>query len=59
MKSEAAPAEVNALTPSTWIADCAPIVFASRAAQAKMSAEVMYVAENVAEPWTPQLPIDA
>ncbi len=58
MKSEAAPSEAKALTPSTWIADCAPIVFARRAAQAKTSVETVNVAENVAEPWTPQLPID-
>ena len=59
VKSEAAPAEANEFAPSTWIADCAPIVLASRAEQAKMSADVTKVAENVADPSTPQLPIDA
>jgi hypothetical protein len=59
VKSDAAPADVKAFAPSTWIADCAPIVLARRPAQAKMSAEVTNVAENVAEPSTPQLPTDA
>ncbi len=59
VKSVAAPAGVNEFTPSTWIAERAPIVLARRAAQVKTSADVVKPAENVAEPSTPQVPADA